>query len=383
MREPKTILHITPFYAPNIGGVETHLSDLIKELDRLGYRNIVLTYSPITTKNVSAKSEEKFGKSSYIRRFKWIGFNLFHHLEKYPFLNLFYITPYLFFRSTIWLVIHKPKIDIVHSHGLNGAIIGILLQKIFNIPKHIVSIYSTYDNVPINNLSSKFMAFILNMADMTLTQSQQSVKQLIALGVKDGKVDIYRHWIDLKRFRPLDKIALRKKYEIDNKFSVIFVGRMIPQKGAKLLAKAAAKLPNINFIFVGTGPDYENLQKIATSSRNIKLLGNVPYEELNYYYNLADVFCIPSIYNEGWGRVIMEALACGLPVVASNRGAIPEVVDGSVAIIISPTVRNLRGSIEKLFENKVLFKKMKENSVKYANEKFSNRSIQLITRHYN
>jgi len=382
MKIKKTILHITPFFSPCIGGVETHLLDLISELDKIGYKNIVLTYSPITTPSVLWKSSEFFGKDSYIRRFLWIGFNLFHRLEKYPFINLLYITPYLLLRSFFWLAIHRPQITAVHSHGINGAIIGTVLKKIYKIPQHVVSIYSSYDNVPINNFSNRFMVLILNSTDKVLTQSRQSIKQLIALGVKEEKIDLYCHWIDLKQFRPLDKDKLRRKFVIENKFSVIFVGRMIPQKGARMLANVAAKMPQINFLFVGLGPDYEALRKLSLNNTNIKLFGNVPYNKLQLYYNLADIFCIPSLYNEGWGRVIMEALACGLPVIASNRGAIPEVVDQSVAIIINPTPENLENSIKKLHEDTKLFLKLKNNSVKYARLRYSPESVRLITKYY-
>ncbi|MBU1200729.1 glycosyltransferase [Patescibacteria group bacterium] len=106
-------------------------------------------------------------------------------------------------------------------------------------------------------------------------------------------------------------LTFRKKMRLEDKFSVLFVGRMIPTKGAVLLANIAVQLPDINFLFVGKGHDYPILKKLSQSHHNIKLLGNVPYTQLHLYYNLANVFCLPSLYNEGWGRVLMEALACG------------------------------------------------------------------------
>ena len=376
------ILHISPFFSPNIGGVETHLLDLVSELDKLGYQNTVLTYSPITTRKVSWLARERYGKNSYLRRFRWVGFNLFHRFEKLPVVNIFYITPYLLFRSTIWLLFRNEKYSTIRSHGINAAMVGIVIQKIFQIPRHIVSIYSTYDNVPLNNISTKIMVGVLNKTDRILTQSQKSIKQLCALGVTRQKVFLYRHWINLDQFKPMDKKTIRRKFKLENKFSVLFIGRMIPQKGAMVIAKVACQLPKINFLFVGEGPDFAELKRMSLRSKNIILFGNVNYQNLHNYYNLADIFCLPSLYNEGWGRVVMEALACGLPVIISDRGAAGELIDNSVGRVIKPTVDNFKNSITIYYRDKKLFEKLKSNSCAYARKHYSASSVNLITRHY-
>lgn len=376
------ILHISPFFSPNIGGVETHLLDLISELDKLSYKNTVLTYSPITTRKVSWQARERYGKSSYLRRFRWIGFNLFHRFEKLPMVNIFYITPYLLFRSILWLVFRGEEYSTIHSHGINAAMVGIAIQRIFQIPRHIVSIYSTYDNVPLNNISTKIMVGVLNNTDRVLTQSQKSIKQLCALGVARQKVFLYRHWINLDQFKPIDKKTIRQKFKLENKFSVLFIGRMIPQKGAIVIAKVACQLPMINFLFVGDGPDFAELKKMSLQCRNIILFGNVDYQNLHNYYNLADIFCLPSLYNEGWGRVVMEALACGLPVIISDRGAAGELINDSVGVVVKPTASNFKKSIKAFYKDKKLFEKLKSNSCAYARKHYSASSVSLITRHY-
>ena len=370
----KNILHITPFFTPNIGGVETHLTDLINELDHLNYKNIVLTYSPLSTPNTKWKAKESHGKHSQIYRFKWFAGNLFHRLEKYPLINLLYITPYLLIRSTIYLSTKHPRIDVIHSHGINGAIIGIFLKKLFKIKKHITSIYSTYDNVPLNSFSTKFMVNILNHCDVILTQSDISVSQLKNMGVNPNKISRYYHWIDLNKFKP---IPTKNK-----KFSVLFIGRMIPQKGTLLLAKVAKKLPKIDFIFVGTGPDYPKLTKISQNTPNIKLVGNVAYENLNQYYQKASLLCVPSKYKEGWWRIIAESIACATPVISSNLGATVEAADTSVAIFIKPTLNNFIKEINNLYLNRSIYRKLKNNCRSYALNHYSSKNISYITKNY-
>ena len=364
---PIKILHITPFFSPNIGGVETHLSDLTSKLASLGYSNYVLTYSPLSTENVKWEKNERINKNLSIRRFSWFGHNLFHRLEKKPFINLLYITPYLLLRSILWQLINYPKIDIIHTHGLNAAIIGIILNKIFHFKRHIVSIYSTYDNVP---KSSQYISKILNQVDIILTQSDRSIKQLVTLGVDKNKIHRYRHWIDTNEFRP--KKAKSKK------ISLLFIGRMIPQKNSLILAKVAKYFPSIIFNFVGEGPDYQKIKNLSKNNKNIILHGNVPYSKLSNYYQNSDIFCLPSKYDEGWGRVLMESISCGVPVLASNLGAVPEVIDNTVGVLFTPTFKNLKKNLNNI--DKII--SLKKNCRPYALKHFSEKNISLITRFY-
>ena len=89
------ILILSPFFSPNIGGPESHLDDLVSALDKGEYKVFVQTYSPITTRNVVWEPREKKGDSIEITRYRWVGKNLFHKLENYPFLDFLYLTPYL------------------------------------------------------------------------------------------------------------------------------------------------------------------------------------------------------------------------------------------------------------------------------------------------
>lgn len=374
MKRNKTILQITPFFEPNIGGVETHLSDLVSQLDKRNYRCLVLTYSPLSTPNTKWKKTEKYQLHSHIYRFKWPGGNIFHKLEKFPLLNLLYISPYLLLRSIIFLISKRPHIDVIHSHGINGAIIGNILQRLFHIKKHVVSIYSTYDNVPLNSFSTKMVVYILNKSNHVLTQSDSSVLQLIRIGVDSKKLSRYYHWVDLNIFKPVVKQ--------DKKFSILFVGRMIPPKNALVIAKIAHQFPKYEFVFVGTGPDFSKIEKISKNSPNIKLVGDVPYAKLHAYYQQSNLLVVPSKYHEGWGRIIAESVSCGAPVISSNLGGTMEAADTSVAIFIKPTADNFSKEIKKLQSDPSLYKKLIKNCRPYALKHYSNKNLSYITKNY-
>ncbi|MDD3486870.1 MAG: glycosyltransferase family 4 protein [Candidatus Moranbacteria bacterium] len=367
----KNILILTPFFSPNIGGVETHLDDLVFGLDQSGYKVFVHTYSPLTT-DTKYKSSERGGNNISIRRYRWFGKNIFHKLEKYPFIDFIYLAPYLFLRTFLWLTFNHRKIDVIHSQGLNAAWMGTVFKKIFG-KKLIVSLHAVYE-IDKNTKTARRIAKILSRADHVLTLSEASREELLSFGVPENKMSVFRYWINLDIFQPS---------KIDHeKFTVLFVGRMIRKKGVRVLAEVAKFLPEVYFLFVGTGPEEEYLEKLAGDHKNIKMIGPVSNSDLSKYYNSADVLCAPSLYEEGYGRVVMEAVACGLPVIASDLGGLKEALDESVAVLIDPTVENIRNAIEKLKNNPDLYKKLQSNCRPFAEKSFPEKNIEAIIRHY-
>ena len=203
MQEKKRgILIIVPTFSPNVGGVETHLDDLVVFLAKTGFQVFVQTYSPITTIGVSWKPKERY-ENVCIRRYRWFGKNLLHRIEKIPLLDFLYITPYLFFRVLIFLIKNSKKIDIIHAHGINAALMGIYFKKIFK-KRLIISIHAVYEIKP-DSSTAKRISKILSHADSVLTLSRASYKELSSFGVDKNKVSFYKHWVDLENFRPLDE----------------------------------------------------------------------------------------------------------------------------------------------------------------------------------
>jgi phosphatidylinositol glycan class A protein len=366
----KGILLITPFFAPNIGGVETHLTDLVNELNRLKYQIYVHTYSPLTTSNTNWKTKETIG-NIHIRRYTWPGKNIFHHVEKYPLLDFIYLTPYLFLRTFFWTLKNHSKINVIHSHGFNGAVCGILIGKIFS-KKHLTSTHALYPNQP-NSLTAKISRFILNQTDIILVQSDESKKQLLSWGVQKNKIKPYRYWIDPKKFNT-------KKTQLHSQFTVIFVSRLIPKKGTRTVLKLAKQMPKINFVMIGSGPEANFIQQHLCP--NLNFIGQVSNDQLLDYYSQSDIFIQPALYLEGFTRTIMEAVSCGLPVIASNLGTIPEIVDSSVSILVKPTVNNFKQAINKLYLHPDILKKMKQNCPKYTQKNFNPQNIKLITKYF-
>jgi glycosyltransferase involved in cell wall biosynthesis len=376
----KGVLIITPFFPPNVGGVETYAEVLTYGLSKSGYTAYVHTYSPITTENVEWKSQEERHPNIFVKRYRWFGWNLFNRLEKMPLLEFIYVMPYLFLRVFLWMITNNRKVYVVHAFGLNAALIGVVLKKVFN-KRLVVTIHAVYER-PADSFFAKLTAQVLNQVDKVLTLSGAATRELTTFGVNTSKLSRFRHWINLETFKPRDKKNMRKQIGIEDKFTILFVGRLIPKKGIRELCEVAKILQQVNFVFIGHGSEQKYLEVISETQRNVKYLGMIPNKEVYKYYNCADVFCIPSQYEEGFGRVIMEAVASGLPVVGAAKGGIPEALDTSVSILVDPIVENLKEAILKLYTEVPLLESMVSNCRRYAEEHFSERNLSLITKNY-
>jgi glycosyltransferase involved in cell wall biosynthesis len=135
--------------------------------------------------------------------------------------------------------------------------------------------------------------------------------------------------IDRERFRPLDRAEACRELGLDaGRRRVLYVGNLLPVKGPTVLAEAAEQLDASDVIFVGSGPE-----RVTVGRR----VGARPHEEIPLWMNACDVLCLPSL-NEGMPNVALEAMACGLPVVASRVGGVPEIVrDGVNGFTVPPS----------------------------------------------
>ena len=378
MKIKKRILHVTPFFSPNIGGVESHLDDLCVFLKKRGYYQYVITFNPLTTQ-VKAPAIEK-SKGMEIYRYWWPGHNLFHKLESYPILEFLYLTPYLFLRSLVFMINNHQKVDVIHAHGLNAAFITKFLVLLFK-RRTVMSTYAIYNFNP-KSIFGKIVAWTLSSFNEVQPLANPSKKELLRLGLKEKKLRVYYLWINASDFKFIKKETARKILGLSGKFVALFVGRLIPIKGPKLIMEVAKSLPKINFVFIGDGPLAGEIAEEVRNYPNVTFVGKVNNEKRNYYYHAADIFVLPSLYEEAFGKVAIEALFCGKPVIGSKRGAIPDIITPEVGRVIEPTVENFRREIEELFRNPDKLSLLSQNCRRWAEKKFSDKNALVIERGY-
>lgn len=368
------ILQLALSFSPNVGGVETHLSDLVRYLDRRGWKVFVLTYCPLTTK-AKWKMYEKINNVS-IFRIPWFT-GIFYKLTAFPILEFIYLLPGLILFTPFIILFHRP--DAIHAHGLVAGSIAALWGKIFRI-QTIISSHSIY-GFPKKGLYVKFVKLIFRNSDHLLGLSQPSVSEIKNLGIPQEKVSKFTYWIDMKKFKKNPNAKAKLRWE--NKFIVLFVGRFLPEKGIKdLLESSLLWDKKITLAIAGVGPMEEEIKKYALKNKQILLLGAIDNSYLPLYYSASDLLIVPSTGEEGFGRVIIEALACQLPVIGSNRGAIPEAMDNSVGKLIDVTPKNIAQAVSYLYKNPSKLASLSKNARNFAVQKYSEKNAQDIIKFY-
>lgn len=379
MTKIKRVLILTTPFRPNVGGVETHLDDLIFEAAKLGLKFDVLTYQPLITKASGQTIEKNDDYTVY--RIPWLRFNLFLKLEKYPLMEFIYLFPALFIGGVLYFLLKKDNVNIIHAQGLIAGAVGVFMGIIFK-KDVIISTHSIY-HFPKQGLYRNFIKFLCNHSKQVLTLSNQSRREVLELGIKPTQVSTFTYWVNQEIFKPSSKILARKRLKLPRqKFLVLFVGRLVEVKGINELLEAATQLPTIRFMVVGDGPLASKVQEFSQSYPNITFLGKVDNQNLPLYYSGADVLIVPSTHEEGFGRVILEALSCGLPVIGADRGGIKEILTPEIGLLIKISPANIKNNLKMVLKNRRQLVKMRQNTINYAKKMFSSQNVLEITKFY-
>ena len=169
-------------------------------------------------------------------------------------------------------------------------------------------------------------------ADALITVCAALEDVLVDLGLPKGKVTVLRNGVDLELFRPLPREPLRAALGLVGP-TLLSVGYLIERKGHHLVIEAMASLPGHRLLVVGEGPERAALEALALRlgvADRVRFLGSVPHDRLAEIYAAADLLVLASS-REGWANVLLEAMACGTPVVATALWGTPEVVDRPAA----------------------------------------------------
>jgi glycosyltransferase involved in cell wall biosynthesis len=257
----------------------------------------------------------------------------------------------LMFLSVVWTVAKVRRhfdFDLIDAHyvfpdGFAAVLLGMVLRKKVVISARGSDI-NQYAGFPILR---PLLRYTLGRAEKVIAVSEALRKGMIALGVPADKIVVIPNGVDGHKFYRVPKNEARAQVGLPaDKTIILSVGHLTPGKGFDLLIDAFSLIANatsgvgLHLVIVGDGPSKEALLSLARSSEpreSVQFAGAIPHEQLYLWYSAADCFLLASS-REGWPNVIMESLACGTPVVATNIGGIPEIIStGDIGVLTRRT----------------------------------------------
>ena len=216
------------------------------------------------------------------------------------------------------------------------------IGKALSVPVVAMSIGSDINRIG-DRISAMHTRTVLREANFLITVSDDLRKKAVAMGAAPEKTRAIVNGCDLSVFHVRDRLDARQKLHIDPVAEgVVYIGRMDVKKGLRELVEAAASLhperPNLHVYLVGEGPDrpaIESAVRAKNATSYIHVLPACASDDVAVWMAAADLVTLPS-YMEGCPNVVLEALACGRPVVATNVGGIPEIMSDECGRLVPP-----------------------------------------------
>jgi len=173
----------------------------------------------------------------------------------------------------------------------------------------------------------------------------------------------------------------RKK---NKKFIIGYLGGLGKRKNVEFILELAKNLPNIEFKIGGAGREKERLEEIAKIHKlnNVLFLGFITKEKMNAFYNSLDLFFFPSYY-EGFGLPVLEAMACRIPVLVSDRGSLPEIVPNKNSVIDIKNIESTLRRIKSIHKDKKIYNLMCKKNILKAREFSQDKFIKETIDSYN
>ena len=332
------------------------LAKEMSNLNQLG--NLFTNLPPYKTKEILSKKYHYNPTSSFPYIFNRMGMSKLSELSLWPSINLF----------DKWMASNMTDCDIFHcfsSFGLaahksareNFGAITVVERGSTHICFQNEILKNEYEKwgVAYKGIDSRVIKKEIQEYDYCnniIVQSEFAKKTFTDLGIADSKLIVLPLGVNLDLFRP------EQKY--DDIFRVLAVGTLSLRKGSLYLLQAlrGINLPNLEFVFNGK-ISTEIRELILPYSDIIRNVGTRPFNELYKLYSQASVFVLPTI-EDGFGNVIIEAMACGIPVIATTNCGASEVIEDGVDGFIVPIrdPKAIREKIVFLYENPIIRESM-------------------------
>jgi glycosyltransferase involved in cell wall biosynthesis len=268
------------------------------------------------------------------------------------------IAPWLLYRAMVpqvsRLLGEGHQFDAIDAHYLYpDGVAATWLGRRFGLPVVMTARGSDVTEIPRYATPRRLIQGAIRDASALVTVSAALKEALVELGAPNAKVTVLRNGVETDLFRPpSDRVAIRTTLKLTGP-TLISVGNLVERKGHDRTIEAMRQLPGFELLIVGDGPERGRLSGLIREhglGDRVRLLGSRPHRELPDLYGAADASVLASS-REGWANVLLESMACGTPVVASNIWGNPEVVGAPEAgLIYEPnTPDGIAAGVRRLF----------------------------------
>ena len=242
--------------------------------------------------------------------------------------------------------------DLLDAHYFYpDGVAAALLAREFKVPFTITARGTDINLLPRYRIPRRMILWAAAQADALITVCEALKDELIALGVAGEKIRTLRNGVDLKMFRPVPRQQARERLALQGPV-LLSVGALIARKRHDLVIRALPLIENAMLLIAGEGPELAALRQLSSGlgvQDRVRFLGGVPHQQLAEIYTAADALVLAST-REGWANVLLEAMACGTPAIATNVWGAPEVIRGAAAgrLLDQATPKGLAGAVRLL-----------------------------------
>jgi teichuronic acid biosynthesis glycosyltransferase TuaC len=250
------------------------------------------------------------------------------------------------------LISSGADFDLIDAHYFYpDGVAAVMLGEYFDKPVVITARGTDINLIARYWLPRKWILWAAARAHGLVAVSAALAGRLARIGVDERKICILRNGVDVDFFAPIERERERTRLGVEG-LLLLSVGNLVELKGHHLAIEALRAFPDAHLLIVGDGPEARNLKSLAQNrgvQRRVMFLGLLPQTELRIYYGIADVLILASS-REGLANVLLEAMACGTPVVATRVGGNSEVIASPEAGVLMEerSVEALVGAVRKL-----------------------------------
>ena len=328
-------------FPPHVGGVGVHIHTLSKKLVEQGHEVYVVTYPHNDIKDIDGI-----------------------HVIGTKGLNIPGVRGLMFKKNakkSLENLVKTKDIDIIHGHYLFPAgAAAVEVGEKYNIKTYVTAhgsdMFELYKKQPLMRSTIKN---VLKKADGVFAVSNALKHEIISTGVNgiSDKTSLSCNSVDINKFSDNFDDSFKREYNILDKPIVLFVGNLIKRKNVESLLKAK-KIANSDYylVIVGDGPQSKKLKQKVRDDNIHDVIFTGSRDDVEKIIPSCDVLILPS-FSESFGLVLIEALACGKPIIGSNVGGITEIINDDVGFLINP---NKLSSIAKAIDNIVNDDKLRD-----------------------